>query len=80
MLDKHQQNLDTFKEYLKEHDLSIRLNDFVPKYSLDTLLEAMLRAVREYLTKSLKYKFAGSIKAWPRGALANIEKNKGLGV
>lgn len=39
-----------------------------------------LRAVREYLTKSLKYKFAGSIKAWPRGALANIEKNKGLGV
>jgi hypothetical protein len=35
MLDKHQQNLDTFKEYLKEHDLSIRLSGFEPKYSLN---------------------------------------------
>jgi len=30
MLDKHKQNLDTFKEYLKEQDLSIRLSDFEP--------------------------------------------------
>jgi hypothetical protein len=35
MLDKHQQNLDTFKEYLKENDLSIRLSNFEPKYSLN---------------------------------------------
>ena len=36
MLAKHQQNLDTFKEYLKEHDdLSIRLEGFEPKYSLN---------------------------------------------
>ena len=52
MLDKHRQNLDTFKEYLKEHDLSIRLSDFVPKYSLDdekTVLRFMvLSAVLGY--------------------------------
>ena len=52
MLDKHKQNLDTFKEYLKEHDLSIRLDDFEPKYSLNdekTVLRFMvLSAVLGY--------------------------------
>ena len=52
MLDKHQQNLDTFKEYLKGHDLSIRLSDFEPKYSLNdekTVLRFMcLSAVLGY--------------------------------
>ena len=61
MLDKHQQNLDTFKEYLKEHDLSIRLNDFEPKYSLDdekTVLRFMvLSAVLGYAKPAFE-KFA----------------------
>ena len=52
MLDKHKQNLNTFKEYLKEHDLSIRLSDFEPKYSLNdekTVLRFMcLSAVLGY--------------------------------
>ena len=52
MLDKHKQNFDTFKEYLEEHDLSIKLSDFEPKYSLNdekTVLRFMcLSAVLGY--------------------------------
>jgi hypothetical protein len=61
MLDKHQQNLDTFKEYLKEHDLSIRLSGFEPKYSLNdekTVLRFMCLAAVLVHAKPAFEKFA----------------------
>ena len=60
---------------VKRHNANWYAN---PKQYAEYLLKDL--QVREFLTKEWKYKMSGAVKTWPRGAMLNIEKHKGLGV
>jgi hypothetical protein len=75
-------NKASLRNYAHVHSSTLEniLADAYPDVPYAQLVEAALRAVREFLTKEWKYKMSGAVKTWPRGAMLNIEKHKGLGV
>lgn len=75
-------NNASLRNYAHVHSSTLEniLADAYPDVPYAQLVEAALRAVREFLTKEWKYKMSGAVKTWPRGAMLNIEKHKGLGV
>jgi hypothetical protein len=75
-------NKASLRNYAHVHSSTLEniLADAYPDVPYAQLIEAALRAVREFLTKEWKYKMSGAVKTWPRGAMLNIEKHKGLGV